>query len=105
MLPGGVAEVTGLAAAAPGAAEAGVVAPGAAALVPAAGAAAAGAGAGAAEAAAPPAPPIVPVRDETDTDWGSTRPNSWKTWAQSKRESTRVATACMRCSRIAMKLA
>ena len=35
---------------------------------------------------------------------GSTRPNSWKAWAQSKRVSTSWATAFARCSRSATKL-
>ncbi len=52
-----------------------------------------------------PVLPTVPLSEEIEVAGGITRPNSCRTWAQSKRESTSESTACVRCSRIAMKLA
>ena len=43
--------------------------------------------------------PSVPVSEETATPFGSTRPNSWKTCAQSNRESISVSTASVRAWR------
>src|SRR5713101_6646913 len=98
-LPGGVAEVTlGPAAAGEAAAAAGVADPAEAAPAP----------SEAPAALAAPAPgaaaPMVPDSEETETLAGRTRPNSWKAWAQSKRESTSELTAFTRCSRMAAKL-
>jgi hypothetical protein len=53
---------------------------------------------------AAPAAPIEPPRLLSDASFGSTRPNSWKAWAQSKRESTSASTACWRDWRSAAKL-
>src|ERR1700728_2703274 len=75
-LPGGVAEVTGELAASVGEL-----------------------GAAGATTVVPVDDPIVPPREAIDTSVGSTRPNSWKAWAQSKRASMRLDTACSRCSR------
>ena len=84
-LPGGVADATELLAAAL--------------AVPAEGAAGAAAGAAAAV-----EEPIAPVSEAIVAPRGSTRPSSWKEWAQSKRESTSCETSCTRCARSAMKL-
>jgi hypothetical protein len=48
--------------------------------------------------------PIEPPRLVSDASFGSTRPNSWKACAQSKRESTSTSTACWRDWRSAAKL-
>ena len=47
--------------------------------------------------------PIEPPRVVSEASFGSTRPNSWKVWAQSKRASTSDSTALMRAWRIATK--
>jgi hypothetical protein len=52
----------------------------------------------------PGVPPTVPVISVIVASSGSTRPNSWKACAQSKRSSTSSWTAWVRCSRRAMKL-
>src|SRR6185437_110037 len=100
-LPGGVADVTVGAAAAPPAEVAVPVAAGVELL--AAGVAAPAAGAPDADADASP-PPTFPSSAVRLAPLGSTRPSSWNAWAQSKRASTRSETACMRSSRSAMKL-
>ena len=48
--------------------------------------------------------PTLPSSEVTEASLGSTRPSSWKAWAQSKRASTSWETACTRSSRSATKL-